>query len=218
MPRYIFMNLLRASEVTVTPVLARIRAILLTTALAVTGCISSQQSPQSSLTSHSPRSELVDVDIDNPIFIALVGLSAELQAWMASDPDSRSLQYIWETVVTRMKEMKIDPKNISVSLCAPLETERGFAYILIDVAGQQMQIFAKDKQTAVARTLEAQEFCIEYIRNRIEISLGWNPATQDKLKEILVNEEWVFLKHRMTAEIVQDNRKTWTISFAADAS
>ena len=90
---------------------------------------------------------------------------------MASDPNSRSLQYIWETVVTRMKEMKIHPKDVSVSLCATRETERGFPYAIINVAGQQMQIFAKDKQTAVARMLEAQEFCIEYIRNRIEASL-----------------------------------------------
>lgn len=68
--------------------------------------------------------------------------------------------------------MKISSKDISVSLCAPEETERGFAYIVIDVADQQMQIFAKDRETAIMRTREAQEFCIEYIRDRIESSLG----------------------------------------------
>jgi len=216
MPRYIFMNFFHTPVAAETPTFSRIRAAMLAISLAVTGCISPQQAPRSAPTNNALWNELTDnVDIDDPIFIALVWLSAELQAWMEWDPKSRSLQYIWETVTKRMQEMNVKESQVSVCLCPPQLTKRGFAYIRINAAGQEMQIFAKNQKTANERTREAQEFCIKYIRDRVKGSLGWNPATQEKLSQILINERGVFAKHRMMAEIVQDKSNSWTISFSA---
>jgi len=199
------------SEQVLVSTLTNIRSLVTAIALSITACVSPQnhQFP-------TKADKITECDIDNPLFITLVWLSAELQASMECDPNSRSLQYVWTTVMSRMKEVKISSKDISVSLCAPEETERGFAYIVIDVAGQQMQIFAKDQETAIMRTREMQEFCIEYIRDRVELSLGWNPATQEKLHLIIQDEEKVLEKHRMIAKIQQDESNVWTISFEAE--
>lgn len=156
-----------------------------------------------------------ECNIDDPVFIALVGISAEIQAAMECK-DNRSLQFIWETVSKRLQEMNLK-HDVSVSLCPPQQTERGFAYILIDITGgQQTQIFARDKKTAEQTTKDIQDFCITSINNRVKFLLGDSPATQEKLQIILQDEEKVLAKHRMIAIVQQDNSKSWTISFGAE--
>ncbi len=130
-------------------------------------------------------------------------------------PENRSLQFVWETVSQRLEEMGIK-KNVSVSLCPPQETERGFAYVLIDVADQQIQIFAKDQKSAQERTRDMQESYITHVSERMRMLLGDAPATQERLKIILQDEEKILTQHRMIAIIQQDNSKTWTISFETE--
>jgi len=174
-----------------------------------------KQNSHLSDTTHWETTEIVEWDIDNPIFITLIGISAEIQVWIDYSPENRSLQFVWETVSAKLNEMNLK-HPISVSLCSPQETERWFAYILIEVAGQQTQIFAKDRKSAEIMTQEMQEFYIEHTAHRIKLLLWDAPATQEKLQTILHDEKTVLEKHRMTAIIQQDTTKSWTISFEAE--
>lgn len=78
-----------------------------------------------------------------------------------------------------------------------------------------MQVFAKDQKTAEQKTKELQESCITYIVDRMQLLLGDNPATKEKLHIILQDEEKVLEKHRMIAIVQQDKNDSWTISFEA---
>jgi L-2-hydroxyglutarate oxidase LhgO len=104
-------------------------------------------------------------------------------------------------------------QNVSVALIPAQRTERGYAYIIIDVAGQQTQIFARDKQSADAVSKEMQDFCINYIRDRVELLLGGAPATKEKLESILKDQHEILEKHAMNAKVQQDTNNSWTISF-----
>lgn len=204
------------SEWNVSPsVYSGTHALIAAIALSLSACVWPQNNQNYSNNQHPYQSkEETEYDIDNPLFIALVSISAEVQASMECS-ENRSLQFVWETVSQRLQEMNIK-ENVSVSLCPPQKTERGFAYILVDVGNQQMQIFAKNQKSAQERTREVQESCITYISERVRILLGDAPATQEKLKIILQDEETVLAKHRMIAIIKQDNNDSWTISFEAD--
>lgn len=88
--------------------------------------------------------------------------------------------------------------------------------MIIDVDGQQAQVFARDKTKADEISKEMQEFCISYIRDRVELVLGGTPATQEKLENILKDQHEILQKHRMIAIIREDNNKSWTISFEGE--
>jgi len=214
MLRTFFMHLSnKLSEKVSKSPLSRIRTLMMAIALSVSSCISPQNNQWN--TPSFKTVEVTECDIDNPVFIALVSIGAEVQAGIEC-PENRSLRFVWETCSSRLQEMNLK-HDVSVSLCAPQATWRWFAYILIDVAWQQIQIFAKDQKTAEKRTKEIQESCITYIVDRMHLLLGENPATKEKLQMILEDEEAVLAKHRMIAIVNQDNSKTWTISFEAGA-
>ncbi len=97
------MNLLHVSEVREKPILSQIRATLLATTLAVAGCVAPKAAPPPPQPKQNLSGE--KQDIDNPIFITLVGLSAEIQVLMECDTTSRSLQSIWEIVTKGLKEI-----------------------------------------------------------------------------------------------------------------
>lgn len=88
--------------------------------------------------------------------------------------------------------------------------------MIIDVDGQQSQVFARDKTKADEISKEMQEFCISYIRDRVELVLGGNPATQEKLESILKDQHEILQKHRMNAIVSQDTNNSWTISFESE--
>lgn len=184
--------------------------------LSVISCIHTDNNQKTQAHQSYPEStELAEWDIDNPIFISLVGISAELQSELEYNPEKRSLDYIWQSTSNRLKEIGID-KKVSVRLVSAQETWRGFSYVVIECSGQEAYISARSKSIALMRTREMQDAYIEHVTGRLQLLLWDRPATKEQLTMILADEEEGLKCHNMFISLKEDKKESWIISFEAE--
>lgn len=86
MPRYLFMRLLNNPSEQVSKPSWGCLAFMAAIALSVSSCISIQDTD--SINQTLQKDEMSECDIDNPVFISLVGIGAELQASINADEEN----------------------------------------------------------------------------------------------------------------------------------
>jgi len=95
------------------------RAVILTFALSLMGCIAPQVSTTQS-TKNPFRSEQIEekdaTDIDNPVFIALVSIGAELKFKLKPNSTPQTLQSLERYISERLEEMNIHYDRCDVTI------------------------------------------------------------------------------------------------------
>lgn len=149
-------------------------------------------------------------DIDNPVFITLVGVAAELQLDIEYNKESRSLQYIWEVVSERLIENNIW-EEVFVSLINPTQEWRWFAYILLECNWQKFPIVAQSQEVAQKRIWEIQHIFEMHINERI-VWLSYN-MSRETINEILESETKWCTSHQQKIIVTECDDNTFSVVF-----
>lgn len=153
MHRTFFMNLPPPPVVTETPVLTRIRATMLAISLAVTGCVSQENTdPQYHIIQ---KSEMSECNTESKEYYILVWTTAQIQAWIEFITEMRSTWTIKTFIEEEMKKENVTGE-VTVKTCPPTKNEEWtFTYIIIRVSGVgSTKIYSRNP--AIAHEMSSQ--------------------------------------------------------------
>jgi hypothetical protein len=194
----------------------KIHTILIAMSLSVASCIWPQNNHWS--VQAFETDEITECDIDNPVFISLVGIGAELQASVNADKENAyTLEYVWQVLKSEL-EKRTESRDVSVSIVSPIQTERGYIYIEISASDKNWKIwknwlYARNKEAAEERIQALRDNFMLYIKEKMAfMSPTWVPPGKDAIIQILQIEKEAFEKHKMTYE-VQPDGENWVIVF-----
>ncbi|MFA6080617.1 MAG: hypothetical protein WC753_04040 [Candidatus Gracilibacteria bacterium] len=197
-------------------------SLILATAFLATGCMqmSSKPSPgkRGKPTPTLVTNDNVDdnVDIDDPLYAALVGLAVEVQMSLRCDKKRWALQYIWEALSERLNEQGHTTPVSSVSIITPQPTPRGYACVIVEIGKYQLQLFAPSGEEAYSMIKVMQDAYIDDFSYRLKMTLGDAHATQKQLETFVAGERDNPKKHGLKVKIIADTQNpenAWTLEF-----